>query len=246
MTTAQLATVPERMEALIQVIDSLAPQVDRLNVMLNGHTGEQAVKLYNRYANSKHINFHRRDNSMTDAEKYYRVEELQGYILTCDDDILYPPDYVKYMISKVEQYDRKFVVTLHGRVYSGLPIYSFYRDRKPGFNTPGAGMFRCMDEVKGDHIILADGIVGCGGDGVMCWHSDTLQMRYEYCELPNMSQLWMALTCNHFNVPQIVVEHPSDFLTYLLDDDSIPTIWGQHNESDGVQTNLINTRWIFT
>jgi hypothetical protein len=100
-----------------------------------------------------------------------------------------------------------------------------------------------MSQVDGDHVILDAKKAGSGGDGVMCWHSDTLKMRYEYCEEPNMSQLWMALVCNRFNVPQIVVEHPGDYLNYLLDDE-METIWGKHNQHDGRQTELINTRWI--
>ena len=242
MITCQIATIPERIDCLPTVISSLHKQVDRLNIICNGHTPEQ-LKRFEGMQFDCEVIFWRRNNEMTDGEKYWNIENAEpGYILTCDDDLEYPPDYVNYMISKVEQYERGFVVTLHGRVFLELPIYSFYRDRRNyEKNTPGAGMFQCLNTVKHDEVILNDSTIGCGGDGVMCWHTDTLKMRYDYVEKPNMSQLWMALTCNRLRVPQVVVAHEADGLNVIWDG---PGIWDAENQNDGVQTNLINTRWI--
>jgi len=243
MITAQMATIPERMEILPRVIGSLLPQVDRLNVMLNGHSNDQAAIFFNRYFFDNRINFFRRNNKMTDAEKYYKVEDVgYGYVFTCDDDLWYHPDYVKYMISKIEQYERKAVVTLHGRVWNELPITSFYRDRAEinpwdGTEIPNR-MYRCLEPVEGDHRIH------CGGDGVMAWHTDTLLMRYDYCELPDMSQLWMALVCNQRDIPQIAVEHPAGFVVDLLTEDMFETSIWNRNKHDKVQTQLVNKRWI--
>jgi len=241
----QLATIPGRINTLPDVIDSLIDQVDKLNIILNGFSFTERYhieKLYD-YDQSAwgiedldKLNFIPRDNQMADGEKHYRIEEAEpGYIFTADDDIIYPDFYVKYMISKIEQYNRKYVVTLHGRVYNELPIYSYYRDR--------AEMYQCLATVKGDHVILDDTKAGCGGDGVMAYHTDTFRMHYEWCELPSMSQLWVALACNKLGVPQMVVEHESDWLIYTLDE-TFDTIWDRENQNDGVQTNLINTRWI--
>jgi hypothetical protein len=76
---------------------------------------------------------------------------------------------------------------------------------------------------------------------VAAWHTDTLKMRYDYIEKPNMSQLWLALVCNKFDVPQIVVEHPDGYIEQIWDG---PGIWDKENRGDRVQTELINTRWI--
>lgn len=235
MITAQLATIPERIECLEIVIKSLYNQVDRLNIICNGHTDKDLERFIGMPIGDKVI-FYRRNNQMTDGEKYYNIENCEpGYIFTCDDDLQYSENYVQHMINKIEQYERKAVVTLHGRVWSDIPIYSFYRDRKEGINIPGGGMFRCTEQVIGDHR------VHCGGDGVMAWHTDTLKMRYEYVELPNMSQLWMALVCNRLGIPQIVVEHDEFMVEAIWDG---PGIWDKENQNDGMQTRLINERWI--
>ena len=224
MITAQLATYPARLEILPITIESLLPQVDRLNVMLNGY-GHNFVP-----ACCKHvkINIEFLDNTMTDAAKFYGIEKLKGYIFTCDDDILYPPDYVQKSIAKIEEYKRQYVITYHGRVFSTLPIYSFYRDR--------AEMFRAIEGFEGDHF------VDCAGDGVSVWHSDTLKMRYDYCELPNMSQLWFALACNKAGVKQIAISHEEGWLKdTCLDQEE--TIWYKHNQYDQAQTDLVNLRF---
>jgi hypothetical protein len=171
------------------------------------------------------------DNSMTDAAKFYGIEKLKGYIFTCDDDLFYPPDYVEKSIAKIEEYKRKYVITYHGRVWRGFPIRNFYTDR--------AAMYRAIEGFEGDHI------VHCGGDGVMAWHSDTFKMRYDFCEHKNMSQLWIALKCNHDGVKQMAIGHPLGWIQDLtIDEDD--TIWAQENERCGLQTSLINERWKLT
>ena len=167
---------------------------------------------------------------MTDGEKYYNIENAEpGYLFTCDDDILYPKDYVEKTIAKIEEYKRKYVVSYHGRVWQPRPIRNFYTSR--------AAMYRCIEGFEGDHF------VDCCGDGVAAWHTSTLKMRYDYCEEKNMSQLWLALKCNEDNVKQIAIGHPPGMfmdLTIDLED----TIWAQEIKNCRLQTNLINERWI--
>jgi len=239
MITAQLATIPERVSLMLKTVKSLIKQVDYINVMCNNYTHKEvdfviaSVKdwMYYHNENVDGLRFYKRNNEKSDGEKHYNIENSEpGYIFTVDDDILYPENYVEYMISKIEQYERKAVITCHGRVFGELPIYSFYRDR--------AAMYQCLGEVVGDHK------VDCGGDGVMAWHTDTFAMRYEYVELPDMSQLWVAIACNRMGIPQVCVEHEEGWLKYLEPEQFGETIWDKHNADDSVQTNLVNTRWI--
>ena len=222
MITAQMATYPARLNILPLAINSLLPQVDRLNVMLNGY-GENFVPAC---CKNVKINICYLDNSMTDAAKFYGIDKLKGYIFTCDDDIYYPPDYVKKTIQKIEEY--KCVITYHGRVWNPLPIRNFYTDR--------AEMYRCLQGFEGDHQ------VDCGGDGVMAWHSDTFTMRFDYCEHKNMSQLWLALACNKAGVKQMAIGHHEGWFKDLtIDEDN--TIWAWENEKCGIQTRLVNERF---
>lgn len=246
MININMATIPARIETCAEAVKSLHPKCDNFELMLNGYTDKQALKLKFLLRNCKRVKFNFRDNQLTDSEKYFKIDQQQGYIFTCDDDLWYDPDYIPYMISKIEQYKREAVITLHGRVWPFVPskdepIVSFYRDRKDGVNVQGGGAFQALSTVKGDHVILSDKIAGCGGDGVMAWHSDTIKMSYDYCLYPNMSQLWMALRCNEMRVKQIVVEHEEGFVQQLWDG---PGIWDDQIYNDKIQTDLINKRWI--
>ncbi len=111
MIHANVATYPARKDVLPLMIKSVIDQVDLLHVSMNGY--EKGYKPP--YLDHPKILLSYLDNSLTDAAKYYRVRFQSGYIFTMDDDLEYAPDYVQYMISKIEQYQRKAVVTLHGR-----------------------------------------------------------------------------------------------------------------------------------
>ena len=113
MVTAQLATIPDRVNLLAQTIHSLLPQADRLNVMLNGGTYTPPIK------NRKLFYWHF-DNSKGDGVKFYNLPK--GYIFTCDDDLLYPEDYVETMINKLRQYDNEVILTNHGRIMNEKPV----------------------------------------------------------------------------------------------------------------------------
>jgi hypothetical protein len=229
--TAQMATYPARLNILPAAINSLLPQVDKLNVMLNGYN----TSFIPSCCKHSKIKVHYLDNSMTDAAVYYGIDKLKGYIFLTDDDIYYPADYVEKTIAKIEEYERKYVVCYHGRVWNDLPIKNFYTDRKDK-GLPTEGMYRCMEGFEGDHF------VDCGGDGVMAYHSDTFTMRFDYCEFPNMSQLWIALKCNEDGVKQIAIGHPEGWFKDLTVNEE-ETIWAMENQNCGLQTRLVNERF---
>ena len=70
-----------------------------------------------------------RDNEKGDAEKIYMIGEVEGYVFTCDDDLVYPPDYVESMMGYLEELDDKTILTCHGRVMMPRPVKNSYTDR---------------------------------------------------------------------------------------------------------------------
>ena len=93
-TFACIATVPERIDLMVQAKASLAGQVDVIHVHRNEAWGElpgDSAKFSSLAA--------------SDADFYF----------TCDDDLIYAPFYVDRMARLADLYDA--VVTLHGGVY---------------------------------------------------------------------------------------------------------------------------------
>jgi hypothetical protein len=91
-----IATKGDRPEQLKKAIESLQGQVDEIYV----------------YDNTV------RDD-LTDNGKFYYLNELTDpcYYFTCDDDLLYPTDYIENMTENIDKYN--CIVTHHGRKLIG-------------------------------------------------------------------------------------------------------------------------------
>lgn len=200
MITAQLATIPGREESVKKTKASLKDQVDNLFI---------------------------RHNSPSDAMKFFGLDKLDGYLFTCDDDLLYPPDYVETMIRKIEQYGRKALITCHGRTFPKRELKSYYRDKLEGF--------RCLGTV--DRDVQVDS----GGTGVMAWHSDLWRPEMDWFKAPNMADVFIAVEAKIRNIPIICIEHKEGWI------ESTPEgyygIWNQHINDDKLQTYYFNEVW---
>lgn len=92
-----IATFKGREKALKSAIKSLQGQVDEIIIYDN------------------EVNPNKADNG-----KFYGLSQIKEhcYFLTCDDDLIYPPNYVGNMISSIDYYG--CIVTHHGRVLTGV------------------------------------------------------------------------------------------------------------------------------
>ena len=110
-TLAVVVTMPGR--PLDQVLASLRPQVDELAVYCNGFDSppKSALPDYVRCDP---------DNTVGASGKFFLSRSHTGIYLACDDDLLYPPDYVQVMCDAVRRWDGRALVTCHGReLYAG-------------------------------------------------------------------------------------------------------------------------------
>ncbi len=214
MVTALIASIPDREKALEKTVESLRHQVDQVCVTLNDYDHVPEFLF-----DCKTIIL---DNSMGDAGKFYFAEKCEGYLLTCDDDLIYPSGYVDKMIKGLEKHPG-CVVTLHGRVYS-RPVV--------GFQQAFRG-YPCLGDV------MVDVPVDVGGDGCACWNSDTLKVRFSDFLQKNMSQLYFSKLCKEQNVPIICLAHREGYLKYMPPKE---TIWDQSFREGFVkQTALLKT-----
>lgn len=212
---AQLASIPQRKHMLPAVLESLVAQFDEVFVALNGYNyiPDFVVSLGVEYAIL--------NNSTGDAAKFYNIEQHSGYLFTCDDDLVYPSGYAKYMISKIEKYHRP--ISLHGKIYNRHDI---------NFLRPSV-VYKALDRVRGDHY------VDVPGTGVLAWHSDHLRVQYDDFKTPNMADCWFAKICHDQGVRPIVAAHSKHYLKYMRPKD---TMWIQEKRTGCKrQTQLLKT-----
>lgn len=193
--TAQIASVPEREDMLRQVVASLRPQVDRIFVGLNNYDHTPDFLQEGEYI---HL-----DNTTGDAAKFYGVENLQGYFLSCDDDLVYPPGYVQYMINGLHKYGA--ITTLHGKEYP----------------RPFRGVQSYIENVRCLRDAFHDVVVDVPGTGVMCLHTDMIKVRYSDFQIKNMADVWIAKLAHKQKVKIVALAHSANYLKYLNPEDTI-------------------------
>lgn len=216
MITAQIASVPNRKESLKLTIESLHDQADIIYVALNDYK-EIPPWMYN-YPN---VIATLTDNIMGDANKFIDVENRRGYVFTCDDDLIYPTGYTRRLMAAVDTH--KSIISLLGKVYAQRPIKSFKRSYTE--------LYRCLDEVKGEHR------VDVGGTGAMAFHTDHIKVSMKDFYTRNMADIWMARIAHQQNIPIIVIPHPKGYLKHVKYDDRI---WAQ-TINDQQQTDVLNS-----
>ncbi|MGY4877583.1 glycosyltransferase family A protein [Vreelandella aquamarina] len=112
---ASLATYPPRESCLNDVIDSVFYQVDNFCVYLNRY--EKPPKVVNELLSDKDtssaLHYILDYDGQPKASGKFRWLQKEGYIFILDDDIIYPPDYIKNMVSWIEKLKRKAFVGVH-------------------------------------------------------------------------------------------------------------------------------------
>ena len=114
MIIANLATYPPRRAGLRDVIRRIAPQVDRINVVLNQY--EYIPKIEDIPDN---VQFNIPISDLKDTGKFFPRTNNDDYIFLIDDDILYPSDYVQVTMGWLKKLNhQKVIVGFHGSIYT--------------------------------------------------------------------------------------------------------------------------------
>jgi len=217
MITASLATIPGREHSLAQAVNSLLPQVDRVNVFLNGHNTKPV------FENSEYICFEFGNNGWRDTAKFWWTDELDGHHLICDDDTLYPADFAERLTKAADMLQS--AVGVMGRSYPPGKIKSYYKDAKEYYN-----QFRENRETRQVEILAT-----CG----TCFHTDVLNVSIDdYFETLN-ADIWFSAICDRQGVKKYVLQHEKSWLKYLLLNEK-NTIFKTYRDNDQLQTKVFN------
>ena len=186
---AGLAALPSRELALKRVVNSLVHQVDQLGVYLNGWN-----HIPDFLNHPKIIVATSQDHGdLGDAGKFFWVNDFEGYYFSCDDDLVYPNDYVERIINKIKYYNYRAVVGWHGSVVSDF-FKDYYDPKDRRVFSYSAGRPFDLDV----HIL---------GTGVLGFHSSTMKVSLQDFERPNMADIFFARLGQQQKVKFVVMEH---------------------------------------
>lgn len=218
-----MASLPDRRETLMKSLTSLINQVDTVQIALSYKNGviEMMADI-----NPGKISTVHHTNTLQDGARFINAAAKPGYCLVCDDDILYPPDFVQTMI---KNYNGGFL-TVMGKVLKPRPIASYYKGWAKNYGT-----FSEVTELQQVDI------PGCCG---ILWHTDRVQVNETDMSIPN-SDVCIGVLAKQRGIPCHVIPHAADWLKDLmveLPKDTL-SIFGKYRRNDKVQTEFIN-RWM--
>ena len=191
MISANLATFKARKDTLHQTVDSLRDQVDVIRIYANDYLPNiKGVEIVT-------------GEDLTDRGKFYFVGEDEIYF-SCDDDIIYPENYVSSTLEKLKQYPNA-ILTYHGRKLLGEGRNYYH----------GHQVYHCLRTVP--HDVFID----VAGTGVSCF--DASKWKPDILKYPDqkMSDLLFSLEAKKAGKKIICLAHSQWWLTISTNEGAI-------------------------
>lgn len=202
--SAYMATMPSRQPFLQPVLDSLKHQVDHLYVYCNYPPDTDVPYILHQDWITVQGSGDSGDLGCT-GRFYFSEKQKEGYVFLVDDDIVYTRDYVSEMISGIERFGRKAVLSCHGGI---LP------NRVSDFTSQ-----RQLYDFE--ETIPTDRVVNIVGLGVSAFHSTTLNVSVADFPSINRDDLWFAVKCQKERIPLIVMGRKIKLCSGLYDNYSL-------------------------
>lgn len=215
----------------VQTIATLRnqPEFGTATITCNNHTDEQWQYMLDTYKSDYQIYLKRGDNLKESNEKLkYVGNGSNEYVMFMDNDLLLPPDYLKYMIQGCEKYQA--MVSLHGVVLGVGKIGSYYRDRM---------VLRGLKTVPFDSEV--DIASNCGSLFKRKWHSD-YDKWYDFCGNVSMDDCYVAYFMKKKGIRRYVLKHQEGYMKHkqqLPEDDYVFNKYALTG-NDKAQTDFIN------
>lgn len=205
--SANIATYQPRVDRLHEVIDSLIDQVDVIRIYCNNcePPREDWLARYKDRGGEGIIATIGLED-LTDNGKFYSLDKLDEpeYYFTCDDDLIYPPDYVSKTIRHIENY--QMIVSYHGRKLIAKDV-RYYEDHK---------FYHCLNDVP-----VSKKVDVCG-TGVSAFRTDYFHPKgIAHNPIHRMSDLLFSLEAAKQGKKLGVFEHAAGWFKFIDYQESI-------------------------
>jgi hypothetical protein len=210
--TANIATMPSRINTLRQMLQSIENQFDEIRIYCNEF--ESIPEWLNKYTIGT-------GDNLTDNGKFYFLQFAKDeYYFTMDDDIIYPTTYAEDMVKAIEKH--KTIVTHHGRIIEAKDV-SYYGGHK---------FFHCVNNQTEERLIDVSG-TGVTAFSTKYFKPKNLYKSKDKC----MSDIIFGLEAIKQNKKITVLPHECGYIKAL----PVPTsIYSKHRHKEGRQIELAN------
>ena len=224
----QIATIPGRKKTLIQAIESLLPQVDSITLVFNGFSLPSGMSDYLITFGDKIDCWQFDKKPHFDGWKFYQANRHDGYILICDDDLVYPPDFAERMVAKCREYKNKTVVSIMGKIYSHFPVKSYYHDIDINLKATG--------EIPLDFIVQVPGTCG------LCYHSKLLPELDETAFTGINADVYLAKYLKEKGILSVVTKHEEGWVKSTFEElgPGAESVFSMNKATDRKLTEMLN------
>jgi hypothetical protein len=187
--------------------------------------------LMNQTVKADSINVYNNDDDelpdLTDNAKFFPAINADGIYFACDDDLLYPPDYIERTVTALSKYP-KHILTYHGRKLTARGV-SYYRHNHK--------VIRCLG------YLHSDTFVDVGGSGVAAWRTDSFDATHLHRH-PNrmMADLVMSQAAAMQGIKIMCLAHNAGWIQHNEIDMS-QTIFRKCRNNDAAQSEIADSIW---
>lgn len=218
---ATIATMPSRLETFSKVFPAVHAQVDHMYVYLDGF---EEVPEFLQQADRVSVYRAEQVGDLHASSRYLCVRELgePSIVISVDDDIIYPPDYVEQLVAALDQVNGRAVVGVHGRVF--LPPHrSYARD------VWCSAFFSKSAEMRHMHEL---------GAGTCCFRSDVLDIDPRIWKRYNMEDIYLAIEAQRRGLPRLSIPRALNWLRPYAENQP-DSLWLKAQKDDSEQTKLM-------
>lgn len=212
---------------------SQQPEFGTATITCNNWTDSEWKWINQLLGDDERITLHRHNNEKCSNEKLrYIGTGTNKYIMLMDDDLIYAPDYLSFMINGCEKYNA--YVSLHGVIMGSRPIRSYYRDRM---------VFRGLKTVLED--VQVDLASNCGCLFKREFFTDLSQW-YDMVNDTSMDDIFTNYFAKKAGVRRMVLAHQEGYIVHKVQKPEDDYVFDKHALvpfGDIVQTTFINENW---
>ena len=193
--TALISSVPENEHALEKAIASLLPQVEFITVSLNNY------KHVPPFLQHEKIQLHLLKNEYGEGGKFFKADVNLGFIISCSDRYIYPPDFAERITGRLKDFEYNVVLSCSGVILDSRPMNSFYSAKLQRFNATTA--------------IKEDVELHIPGTEAMAYHSGFVSFTHQNIISPD-PDVCMGLYARQREIKCIGIKHEADWLEQIL------------------------------
>lgn len=218
-----ICSIPERQDALSEVVRRLLPESEGLFVYLDRYASVPDFLLDDRIEVYRSQDF---DQDFRDNAKFLPYNKLKKkypggfYYFTVDDDLAYPCDYIAHQTKTLNSFKNRVVSGVHGVIYDHAP--------RKYFNARVLYHYR-TDSVKSPQM------VNNLGTGTVAFHSDLFEnINPQEWGQGGMVDILFSIFCRQLSIPMICVPRTEFWLTDLNEASSTPNLYTEFQNKDEI------------